>query len=83
MTPGGFGKGRNKVQSIRCFLKNSHSFSASLLNPGLSVRLTCIIASLLLVLTMVCLQNLSAAEFLVVGLGIIGYKKRRCNATEI
>jgi hypothetical protein len=28
-------------------------------------------------------RNLSAAEFLVVGLGILGYKNQRCNATEI
>ncbi len=28
------------------------------------------------------LRNLSAAEFLVVGLGILGYKNPRCNATE-
>jgi hypothetical protein len=29
------------------------------------------------------LRNLSAAEFLIVGLGILGYKNKRCNATEI
>jgi hypothetical protein len=32
---------------------------------------------------MVRLRNLSAAEILVVGLGILGYKNKRCNATEI
>ena len=32
---------------------------------------------------MVRLRNLSATEFLVVGLGILGYKNKRCNATEI
>ena len=37
LTPGGFEKGRNKVQSIRCFFKNSHLFFASSLNPSVSV----------------------------------------------
>jgi hypothetical protein len=92
MTPPGFEKGREQGSKYPLlFLKDNHLFFASSLN--VSVGLTCIVASLRLsfacldhhhnIMVLFRLRNLSAADFLVVGLGILGYKNKRCNAMEI
>jgi hypothetical protein len=84
-------RAQTRIKVSVAFFKDNHLFFASSLN--VSVGLTCIVVSLCLsfacldhhhnIMVLFRLQNLSAADFLVVGLGILGYKNKRCNATEI